>query len=280
MTGWGITNWKFSSPPSFSHWPLVSFNRLLVFFDSCSAPVCHLHELPLIHAEAGGAPVQDLIEWKLPSIGEDDRKTAGLECLQEAEAAETSSSRHQAERGVGEEVVIIPSESDIHEKLVETWSASPVVLRVVLLAPLVRHLPPVLAVSAGGHHHHVPPAVKVVQRVPGGAPDPVEVALALKCQEVLVLHRKVVGSHKPRGSTPAKDKFVRKKLDHNNLPFWVMFVKEWQWDVEARSEVLCGDARLGQHCPTYVEAEVLRVVRPRPRVEVEHNVVEAVVPIL
>ena len=82
--------------------------------------MCHLHELSLIHAEAGGAPVQDLIEWKLPSIGEDDRKTAGLECLQEAEAAETSSSRHQAERGVGEEVVIIPSESDIHEKLVET----------------------------------------------------------------------------------------------------------------------------------------------------------------
>ena len=172
----------------------------------------HLQELPLVDGEAGGAPVYNLVKGKLPTIREDDRQTAGLQSLQEPEGAQPPPPGHEAEGGVGEKVLVVP----------------PVVLRVVLLAPLVRHLPPVLAVSAGGHHHHVPPAVKVVQRVPGGAPDPVEVALALKCHEVLVLHRKVVGSHKPQGSTPAKDKFVRKKLDHNNLPFWVMFVKEWQ----------------------------------------------------
>ena len=69
----------------------------------------HLHELPLVHAEAGGAPVEDLVKRQRPAVGEDDRKTARLQSLQEPETAKTSSSRHQTELGVGEQVVIIPS---------------------------------------------------------------------------------------------------------------------------------------------------------------------------
>ena len=41
-------------------------------------------------------------------------------------------------------------------------------------------------------------------------------------------------------------------------PFWMMFVKERQWDVEAWPEVLCWDARLSQHRPPNVEAEPKR----------------------
>ena len=61
---------------------------------------CHLHELPLVHAEAGGAPVEDLVKRQRPAVGEDDRQTARLQSLQEPETAQTSSSRHQTERGV------------------------------------------------------------------------------------------------------------------------------------------------------------------------------------
>ena len=69
----------------------------------------HLHELPLVHAEAGGAPVEDLGKGKLPAVREDDGETARLQSLQEPETTKTPASRHQAERGVGQEVVIVPS---------------------------------------------------------------------------------------------------------------------------------------------------------------------------
>ena len=74
--------------------------------------ISHLHELPLVHAEAGGAPVQDLGEGQLPPVGEDDGQTASLQRLQEPETAKTPASRHKAERGVGQEVVIIPSRGE------------------------------------------------------------------------------------------------------------------------------------------------------------------------
>ena len=60
----------------------------------------HLHELPLVHAEAGGAPVEDLGKGQLPAIREDDGETARLQSLQEPETAQTPASRHQAECGV------------------------------------------------------------------------------------------------------------------------------------------------------------------------------------
>ena len=73
----------------------------------------HLHELPLVHAEAGGAPVQDLGEGQLPAIGEDDGEAASLQRLQKPKTAQTPAPRHKAERGVGQEVVIVPSRGEM-----------------------------------------------------------------------------------------------------------------------------------------------------------------------
>ena len=42
----------------------------------------------------------------------------------------------------------------------------------------------------------------MMQRVPGVAPNPVQVSLALERHEVFVLHRKGVGPHKTRSAAP------------------------------------------------------------------------------
>ena len=135
-----------------------------------------LQQLPLVNGETGRAPVDDLVKWELPAVGENDGEAAGLQGLQEPEGPQPSSSRYETEGGVGEEVLVVPL----------------VVLRVVLLAPLVHHLPPVLAVLAGGHHHHVLPVVKVVEAVPGVAPDTVDIPLPFEGDQVLVRDGEIV----------------------------------------------------------------------------------------
>ncbi len=64
----------------------------------------------------------------------------------------------------------------------------------MVLSPVILHVPPVLPVLARGHHRRIASIVKVVQRVPRLAPDPVHIPLtstqgnsirlfSMQCQE-------------------------------------------------------------------------------------------------
>jgi hypothetical protein len=54
--------------PVFFYFPIIT----------CTGTVLYLQELPLIHGECGGSPVQDLAKGELPTVGQDDRDAARL----------------------------------------------------------------------------------------------------------------------------------------------------------------------------------------------------------
>ena len=57
----------------------------------------HLHQQPLVNGQTCLAPVDHFIKWKLPAVGQNDRKTACLKRLQKSKRSQTSASRNQTE---------------------------------------------------------------------------------------------------------------------------------------------------------------------------------------
>ena len=53
-------------------------------------------------------PVDDLGEGQPPAVGQEDGNATGLKRLHEPVGAETSATRYEAKRRVGQQVVVVP----------------------------------------------------------------------------------------------------------------------------------------------------------------------------
>lgn len=192
------------------------------------------------------APVDGLREGQLPAVAQQHWDAGGLQCLQEAEGAQAPATGHDAEGGVVQQLLVV--------KLF--------IVHVVLVAACVLVPLPVLAMPAGGERHDVLPVVDVVQSISGAGADPGQVALPLEHQQIFLFwgHRVVV-------QPPPLPAALR-----------VLPGEERDGDIEAGPEVLAVEAGLGQHGVADVKTQLLGVIGPRARIQVEDEVVAAAVP--
>lgn len=121
---------------------------------------------------------------------------------------------------------------------------------------------PVFAMFAGGEENHIFSIMDVIKRIPGVRSNPSQIALAFKNQHIFPKWRDGVVFQKPPLSSGPR----------------MIFGEQGDGDVKSGSEVLSADAGFGQHGLTDIKPQILRVIRPRARVQVKDQVVAAVIP--
>merc|ERR1719347_309577 len=165
-----------------------------------------MEQVPFIYQYCGSRPINDFSKWELPTVGENHWKTASLKRLQESKRSKSSSSGDEAECRISQEIFIVPF----------------IIFFIVLLAPFIHHISPVLAVFTSGDHDDICPIVEMMETIPCVASNAVHVSFALKREEMFVGYWKFQRFHKPRSSAFGG----------------VMFVKEWKGNVKSLPVVL------------------------------------------
>lgn len=138
----------------------------------------------------------------------------------------------------------------------------PQILLVVPVTAGVLMSLPVLAMLARGQQNYIFPVMDMIQSIPRLGANAGEVSLPFENNQILPGGRPVVERHVARAAA-----FQR-----------VILGEQRDGDVEARPEVDHVCARPGQHGLTHLEAQILGVIWPGSRVQVENEVVPAVVP--
>lgn len=119
---------------------------------------------------------------------------------------------------------------------------------------------PVFAMFAGGQQDYIVSVVDMIQSVSCLRADTCEISLPFEHQQVFPGRRRIV------------------EITYTPPFKWVILGEQRDGDIKGGSEVDHVCAGLGQHGLAHPKTQILCVVRPGARVEIEYEMVPAIVP--